>query len=41
VYQPILREEFDEVMQQVERWELDQYLRDRSFENLVYRGEHA
>jgi len=41
VYQPILREEFNEVMQQVERWGLDQYLRDRSFENLVYRGEHA
>ena len=37
VYQPILREEFDEVMQQVERWGLDQYLKDRSFENLVYR----
>ena len=38
VYQPILREEFDEVMQQVERWNLDQYLKDRSFENLVYEG---
>jgi len=39
VYQPILREEFNEVMQQVERWGLDQYLKDRSFENLVYRGQ--
>jgi NitT/TauT family transport system substrate-binding protein len=38
VYQPILREEFEEVMQQVERWGLDQYLKDRSFENLVYEG---
>jgi NitT/TauT family transport system substrate-binding protein len=37
VYQPILPQEFDEVMQQVERWGLDQYLKDRSFENLVYR----
>src|SRR5512138_3900626 len=35
VYQPISREEFDEVMQQVERWGLDQYLKDRSFETLV------
>jgi hypothetical protein len=41
VHQPILREEFDEVMQQVERWGLDQYLKDRSFENLVYRKEQA
>src|SRR5215467_1528774 len=39
VYRPILREEFNEVMQQVERWGLDQYLKDRSFENLVYRGQ--
>ena len=36
VYQPITREEFDEVLQQVQRWGLDQYLKDRSFENLVY-----
>jgi len=39
VYRPILREEFNEVMQQVERWGLDQYLKDRSYENLVYRGQ--
>jgi NitT/TauT family transport system substrate-binding protein len=38
VYQPISRKEFDEVLQQVERWGLDQYLKDRSFDNLVYRG---
>ena len=37
VYQPITREEFDEVFAQVERWGLDQYLKDRSFEQLVYR----
>jgi NitT/TauT family transport system substrate-binding protein len=38
VYQPVAREEFDEVLQQVERWGLDQYLKDRTFENLVYRA---
>jgi NitT/TauT family transport system substrate-binding protein len=37
VYQPITQEEFDEVLRQVERWGLDQYLKDRSFEALVYR----
>jgi NitT/TauT family transport system substrate-binding protein len=37
VHQPITREEFDEVLQQVERWGLDQYLRVRSFEELVYK----
>ena len=36
VYKPISREEFDEVFSQVERWGLDQYLKDRSFDNLVY-----
>lgn len=34
VYQPIPKSEFDEVMQQVERWGLDQYLKERGFENL-------
>jgi hypothetical protein len=38
VYQPIAREEFDEVLAQVERWGLDEYLKDRSFDNLVYRA---
>jgi hypothetical protein len=38
VYQPITREEFDEVLRQVERWGLDEYLKDRSFETLVYRA---
>jgi len=36
VFEPIPRAEFDEVMQQVERWGLDQYLQERSFDNLVY-----
>ena len=35
VYQAIPRSEFDEVLDQVERWGLDQYLQDRSFENLA------
>jgi NitT/TauT family transport system substrate-binding protein len=38
VYQPIPRSEFDEVMQQVKRWSLDDYLKERSFDNLVYRA---
>jgi hypothetical protein len=29
------RSEFDEVMDQVKRWGLDQYLKDREFENLA------
>ena len=37
VHQPITREEFDEVLQQVERWGLDQYLKGRSFDELVYK----
>jgi hypothetical protein len=36
VYQPIPRAEFEEVMDQVKRWGLDQYLKDRSYENLSY-----
>jgi NitT/TauT family transport system substrate-binding protein len=35
VYRPIPRSEFDEVLEQVERWGLDQYLKDKSFENLA------
>jgi NitT/TauT family transport system substrate-binding protein len=35
VYETIPRSEFDEVMNQVKRWGLDQYLQDRSFENLA------
>jgi NitT/TauT family transport system substrate-binding protein len=37
VYRPIPRSEFDEVLRQVERWGLDQYLKERSFERLAYR----
>jgi NitT/TauT family transport system substrate-binding protein len=35
VYETIPRSEFDEVMDQVKRWGLDQYLKDRQFENLA------
>ncbi len=35
VYETIPRAEFDEVMDQVKRWGLDQYLKDKSFENLA------
>ncbi|HZQ72678.1 MAG TPA: hypothetical protein VFB08_07155 [Burkholderiales bacterium] len=38
VYQPLPREDFDMVMEQVERWDLDDYLKERSFEKLVYRA---
>ena len=31
VYEPIPRSEFDEVLEQVKRWGLDQYLKDKSF----------
>src|SRR5882672_9157218 len=40
IYNPIAREEFEEVFNQVERWGLDQYLKDRSFDSLVYRGQN-
>jgi len=35
VYEPIPRSEFDEVLDQVKRWGLDQYLKDRSFDHLA------
>jgi NitT/TauT family transport system substrate-binding protein len=35
IYEAIPRAEFDEVMDQVKRWGLDQYLKDKSFENLA------
>ena len=35
VYQPIPKAEFNEILQQVERWGLDQYLKERDFENLA------
>jgi len=36
VYRPIPRSEFDEVLQQVERWGLDDHLKERSFEKLTF-----
>ena len=36
IKKPLPREEFDEVFAQVERWGLDQYLKDRSPETLSY-----
>ena len=35
VYQAIPRSEFDEVLDQVKRWGLDQYLKDKSFDSLA------
>jgi hypothetical protein len=35
VHQAIPRSEFDEVLEQVKRWGLDQYLKDTSFEHLA------
>jgi NitT/TauT family transport system substrate-binding protein len=35
VYEAIPREEFAEVLDQVKRWGLDQYLKERSFDNLA------
>ena len=36
VYEPIPQSEFDEVMEQVKRWGLDDFLEERSFEKLIY-----
>jgi hypothetical protein len=35
VYEPVPQTEFDEVMLQVERWGLDQHLKERQFESLI------
>jgi NitT/TauT family transport system substrate-binding protein len=35
-YRTLAREEFDETLAQVERWGLDQHLKDRSYEKLSY-----
>jgi NitT/TauT family transport system substrate-binding protein len=35
VYKPIPRAEFDEVMEQVKRWGLDQHLKERAFDKLI------
>jgi NitT/TauT family transport system substrate-binding protein len=37
VFKAMPRAEFDEVFQQVERWGLDDHLKERSFDKLVYR----
>jgi hypothetical protein len=38
VNQPLPREDFDAVFAQVQRWGLDQYLKDREPETLSYRA---
>jgi NitT/TauT family transport system substrate-binding protein len=38
VYQPIPRAEFDEVLDQVQRWGLDEFLKERAFDKLAYRA---
>jgi NitT/TauT family transport system substrate-binding protein len=35
VYEPVPRAEFDEIMQQVARWGLDQHLKEREFDRLI------
>jgi len=37
VYRPLPRADFDMVMEQVERWKLDDCLKERSFDNLTFR----
>ena len=37
VFKPIPRTEFDETLAQVKRWQLDQYLNEKSFDKLTYR----
>ena len=38
VYQPLKQDEFDDIMAQVERWGLDDHLKERSFHKLSYAG---
>jgi hypothetical protein len=38
VYQPLPRSEYDETLAQVKRWKLDDYLKETSFDKLVYRA---
>ena len=38
VYQPIPKSEFDQTLEQVKRWNLDQYLKEKNFDKLVYRA---
>ena len=39
VYQPIPQAEFDEVMAQVQRWGLDDFLQERRFDKLAYAAK--
>jgi ABC-type nitrate/sulfonate/bicarbonate transport system substrate-binding protein len=38
VYEPLPRERFDEVFRQVERWGLDQYTKEHSYEKLTFQA---
>ena len=38
VYQPLPKSEFDQTLEQVKRWDLDQHLKEKSFDKLVYRA---
>ena len=38
VYQPLPQSEFDQTLEQVKRWNLDQYLKEKNFDKLVYRA---
>src|SRR2546427_3357088 len=38
VYRPIPQSEFDQTLEQVKRWNLDQYLQEKNFDKLVYRA---
>jgi len=38
VYQPLPQAEFDQTLEQVKRWDLDQYLKEKNFDKLVYRA---
>jgi hypothetical protein len=37
VYEPMPRAEFDDILGQVERWGLDDHLKERTFEKLAFR----
>ncbi len=38
VYRPLPQSEFDQTLEQVKRWNLDQHLKEKSFDKLVYRA---
>ncbi len=41
INRPIMREEFEHVLESVGRWGLDDYLKERSFDNLIYQQDQA